>query len=182
MRGRACRVVVLTALLVGCPPAPTGEPTTPAPQPNFRPWAALSDVGELPRLGGRSPRAFSSYDRAGGNDDGLSGAWSALRVEDGDSVIAELEGPGVINRLWTTHSRVDLDGLLVTREEHVRIHLDGSPCQGGHGRLHGPWRLSGLLQPLTSELSPAVSGQDPGGYCELGGTGVSCPVSPLVDD
>ena len=44
---------------------------------------------------------FSSYDRTWGNDDGFSGKYSYLRKENGGLVIAEMEGAGVINRIWT---------------------------------------------------------------------------------
>lgn len=44
---------------------------------------------------------FSSYDRTGGNDDGFNGTYSYLRKEGGKLVIAEMEGPGIINRIWT---------------------------------------------------------------------------------
>jgi len=43
----------------------------------------------------------SSYDRTGGNDDGFSGKYSYIRKEKGSLVLAELEGPGVVNRIWT---------------------------------------------------------------------------------
>jgi hypothetical protein len=39
-------------------------------------------------------RQISSYDTTGGNDDGFSGKYSYLRKEDGNLVIAELNGPG----------------------------------------------------------------------------------------
>jgi hypothetical protein len=62
----------------------------------------LYRIDHLPRL-----RSFvkvgsvSSYDRTGGNDDGFSGKYSVIR-KDGDAlVIAELQGPGVITRIWT---------------------------------------------------------------------------------
>jgi hypothetical protein len=45
--------------------------------------------------------SFSSYDRTGGNDDGFSGKYSFIRKEDDALVIAELNGPGVITRIWT---------------------------------------------------------------------------------
>ncbi len=70
--------------------------------------------------------SFSSYDRTGGNNDGFSGAYSKLREEDGNSVIAEMEGPGCIQRLWMTHSSGEEDGLLERKGEHIRIYLDGS--------------------------------------------------------
>lgn len=48
--------------------------------------------------------SVSSYDRAGGNDDGFSGKYSFLRREAGGLVIADLKGPGVIYRILTTSS------------------------------------------------------------------------------
>lgn len=43
----------------------------------------------------------SSYDRTGGNDDGFSGKYSYIGKENGNLVLAEFEGPGVLNRFWT---------------------------------------------------------------------------------
>jgi hypothetical protein len=45
--------------------------------------------------------SFSSYDRTGGNDDGFSGKYSFIRKERDALVVAELQGPGVITRIWT---------------------------------------------------------------------------------
>lgn len=45
-------------------------------------------------------KQISSYDTTGGNDDGFSGRYSFLRKENGNSVIAELKGPGVIQRIF----------------------------------------------------------------------------------
>ncbi len=43
----------------------------------------------------------SSYDRTGGNNDGFNGTYSFIRKENGKLVVADLKGPGVINRIWT---------------------------------------------------------------------------------
>ncbi|KOH45747.1 glycoside hydrolase family 172 protein [Sunxiuqinia dokdonensis] len=43
----------------------------------------------------------SSYDRTGGNDDGFSGKYSYISKEKEGLVLAEFEGPGVVNRIWT---------------------------------------------------------------------------------
>lgn len=43
----------------------------------------------------------SSYDPTGGNDDGFSGKYSFIRKEKDNLVLAEFEGPGVVNRIWT---------------------------------------------------------------------------------
>lgn len=45
--------------------------------------------------------SFSSYDRTGGNNDGFGGEYSFIRKEAGGLVLAELDGPGVIYRIWT---------------------------------------------------------------------------------
>ena len=44
---------------------------------------------------------ISSYDRTGGNDDGFNGTYSYLRKEGDKLFIAEMKGPGIINRIWT---------------------------------------------------------------------------------
>ena len=68
---------------------------------------------------------FSSYDRTGGNDDGFSGKHSKLWVEDGNSVLAVVDGPGVVERLVFTHSQYAKPGLLGHKGEHIRFYLDG---------------------------------------------------------
>lgn len=62
----------------------------------------LKRVDKLPEYRtGSYVEQFSSYDRTGGNDDGFAGTYSYLRKEGDKLVIAEMEGPGVINRIWT---------------------------------------------------------------------------------
>ena len=78
---------------------------TPAFAQNYR-WAdeldLLKRVDKLPEYRtGSHVEQFSSYDRTWGNDDGFNGTYSYLYKEDGKLVIAEMEGPGVINRIWT---------------------------------------------------------------------------------
>jgi hypothetical protein len=87
----------------------------------------LFDSAHWPLLRpGVQAAGFSSYDRSGGNDDGFQGTYSKLRIEDGNSVIAEMAGPGVIQRIWTTHSQMESDGLLGRMGEHIRIYIDGN--------------------------------------------------------
>jgi hypothetical protein len=45
--------------------------------------------------------SISSYDRTGGNDDGFGGKYSFVRKEGDALVLADLQGPGVIYRIWT---------------------------------------------------------------------------------
>lgn len=73
-------------------------------------------------------KQISSYDTTGGNDDGFSGKYSYLREEDGKQVIAELEGPGIIHRIWTPTPTTDtiqffFDGETTPRIERKFIDL-----------------------------------------------------------
>jgi hypothetical protein len=43
---------------------------------------------------------LSSYDRTGGNDDGFSGLYSFVRKDDEGLILAEIDGPGAIYRIW----------------------------------------------------------------------------------
>jgi len=45
--------------------------------------------------------SVSSYDRTGGNNDGFGGQYSFVRKEKDGLVLADLQGPGVIYRIWT---------------------------------------------------------------------------------
>ena len=45
--------------------------------------------------------SISSYDRTGGNNDGFGGQYSYVRKEKDGLVLADLQGPGVIYRIWT---------------------------------------------------------------------------------
>jgi len=45
--------------------------------------------------------SISSYDRTGGNNDGFGGQYSFVRKEKDGLVLADLQGPGVIYRIWT---------------------------------------------------------------------------------
>ena len=61
----------------------------------------LSDLGKLAYLRDSVCTQVSSFDRTGGNDDGFSGKYSYIRVEDGKQVIFDADGPGCIYRIWS---------------------------------------------------------------------------------
>ncbi len=65
----------------------------------------LTELCRLDLLPRFKPSVFvgsvSSYDRTGGNDDGFSGQYSYVAKVDGGLVVADLQGPGVIYRIWT---------------------------------------------------------------------------------
>jgi hypothetical protein len=59
----------------------------------------------------------SSYDRTGGNDDGFSGTYSYIRKEPEGLVLAELDGPGIIYRIYTPTPTDDI----------IEFYFDGEP-------------------------------------------------------
>ena len=65
----------------------------------------------------------SSYDRSGGNDDGFSGKYSYVRRDPAGVVLADLQGPGVICRLWTPTPTDDVLEFLFDGENQPRIDL-----------------------------------------------------------
>lgn len=65
----------------------------------------------------------SSYDRTGGNDDGFSGKYSYIRKENGNLVLAEFEGPGVLNRFWTPTPTEDTLHFYFDGEKEPRLKI-----------------------------------------------------------
>jgi len=95
---------------------------------------------------------FSSYDRKWGNDDGFAGTYSFLRKEDNKLVIAEMEGPGVINRIWTP---TPTDNMLY-------FYFDGQKEPGLKIKFSD--LFSGKVYPFTKP----ICGNEIGGfYCYL---------------
>ncbi len=68
-------------------------------------------------------KQVSSYDTTGGNDDGFSGKYSYLRKEGDKLVIADLKGPGVIQRIWTPTPTGDTIQFYFDGETIPRIEL-----------------------------------------------------------
>ncbi len=83
---------------------------------------ALARLDLLPQIRSQVHTGmFSSYDQTGGNDDGFSGKYSFLRKEgEGNLVIAEMEGPGVIYRM---HMPGPQDG-------DIEFYFDGKKTPG----------------------------------------------------
>ncbi len=90
----------------------------------------------------------SSYDRTWGNDDGFSGQYSYIRKENGHLVIAEFEGPGVVNRIWTPTPTNDTLSFYFDEEGTPRL------------RLRFIDLFSGNVYPFTKP----VCGNEIGGY------------------
>jgi len=96
-------------------------------------------------------KSYSSFDRSGGNDDGFSGTTSYLyRKENGEYVIFDARGPGMISRLWLGRT----DGI-----EKISFYFDESEEPGIEG---APDELFGNIKfPFKYPL--AASGNSAGG-------------------
>ena len=75
---------------------------------------------------------ISSYDRTGGNNDGFYGTFSYIRKENDKLVIAELEGPGVINRIWTPTPTEDTLLFFFDGEKIPRLKIKFSDLFSGN--------------------------------------------------
>jgi D-arabinan exo alpha-(1,3)/(1,5)-arabinofuranosidase (non-reducing end) len=114
-------------------------------------YRRLDRLAELPI--GVGTRQFSSFDRAGGNNDG-SGDFSCLRTMPSQCLLAEHDGPGEIASMWFTRDQGD-----VTRTGDLRVELDGrlvlaSPLQ---------WIVNGGLGPPFVYPLVANADQSSGG-------------------
>lgn len=78
----------------------------------------LYRIDQLPQyLNSGTVEQISSYDRTGGNDDGFAGTYSFIRMEGTQQVIADIQGPGVINRIWTPTPTSDTIAFYFDGEE-----------------------------------------------------------------
>jgi hypothetical protein len=114
----ARRSTLLLVLLCACP-APSVIQADDAPLPGI---AELGRLDLLPRFKSSVfVGSVSSYDRTGGNDDGFSGKYSYVAKEDGALVVADLQGPGVIYRMWTPTPSDDVFEFYFDGEDTPRI-------------------------------------------------------------
>ncbi len=111
----------------------------------------LERVDLLPRYrSGSIVSQVSSYDTTGGNDDGFDGTYSSIRREGDARVLADLVGPGVVERIWTP----------TPTERMVAFYFDGE----SEPRLRLPFvdLFSGEQPPF---LRPIVGNEVGGYYC-----------------
>ncbi len=112
--------------------------------PADAPWGALDNLAcpwQLPRLRCVRVGMESSYDRTGGNDDGFSGKYSFIRKEGDTLVIAELQGPGVVQRFWTPTPTDDPIEFYFDGEESPRVRCPFRDLFGG--------KVRGFPEPLV---------------------------------
>ena len=113
----------------------------------------LKSVDQLPRY--RHNQLIdqeSSYDRTGGNDDGFSGNYSYIRKEKGNLVLAEFEGAGVVNRIWTPTPTEDTLAFYFDGEKEPRLKIKFMDL------------FSGKVYPF---LKPVVGNEIGGYYCYI---------------
>lgn len=130
----------------------------------YLPTEPLEDLYNLQNLSRLRTKVickmFSSYDRTGGNNDGFNGTYSKIRLENGCSVLAEMSGPGAIQRIWFTHSLHKKDGLLELKQEHIKIYIDGNDAPALDVPLEN--LFNGKLPQFPNPLVGSVIG---GFYC-----------------
>lgn len=83
----------------------------------------LADISRLPLYPMGDIYQLSSYDRTGGNDDGFTGKYSSIREEADGLVMADLKGPGIINRIWTPTPEIDTIKFYFDGEKTPRINI-----------------------------------------------------------
>lgn len=148
----AAWLIAASMAACGSPPAPE-RPAAESPFGLIGELRQLYRVAELPRYRPGSVVAQeSSYDRTGGNDDGFAGTYSSLRQEGGALVLADLEGPGVVHRIWTP----------TPTERLIAFYFDGEDTP----RVRVPFvdLFSGEVEPFKR---PLVGNEVGGYYCYL---------------
>lgn len=123
---KPARLILITALIAtpaAAAPAAAAAPDAVDAAPNGAVgWDVFGQLDRLPELHtGVGAEQFSSYDRAGGNDDGFVGTYSCLRQAEHGCVIAEHTGAGEIDSIWFTR-----DGGNVSATGNIVIELDGT--------------------------------------------------------
>lgn len=97
-------------------------------QQNAYRWAdelkLLKQIDKLPEYRtSQIVEQISSYDRTGNNNDGFEGTYSYIRKENGHLVIADLQGSGVVNRIWTPTPTNDTLLFYFDGEKNPRLKI-----------------------------------------------------------
>ena len=122
-------LLILLLAQAGAHDPPTAAPAASSGYlPTGSPRGAARPGSARPAARSRGPVASASARTTGpgATTTASAGTYSKLRVEDGNSVLAETTGPGIIQRIWFTHTRGEKPGLLDGKQEHLKIYLDGS--------------------------------------------------------
>ncbi len=125
MRRRHDRLPLLT---IAFSVAVFAAPPVRAQEPQFRGMPGelrqlyRPDLLPLYRTGSRVAQV-SSYDTTGGNNDGFSGQYSFIRREGDALVLADLKGPGVVQRIWTPTPTERMVAFYFNGESTPRLRL-----------------------------------------------------------
>jgi len=84
-------------------------------------YSQLAHFEWLPAIPGGKSGMFSSYDRSGGNIDWIGNLGNA---GDGSKIIAHMDGPGCITRIWMTNACYS-DGYDFQDDTILKIYLNG---------------------------------------------------------
>lgn len=148
---------VVTMFAVLCLAIPAATHAGPARAPDA--MTLLARPYLLPVLGQEKVGGVSSYDRTGGNDDGFSGKYSFIRKEGDALIIADLKGPGILQRISTPtpkkeplefyfdgetepRLRVPFDRLFLGEEMGFPAHLVGHGVGGFYSYAPIPFARS----------------------------------------
>ena len=115
--GRAWFLAVTSLMLFAAVERLAAEDLAPGIQELYR-LDRLAVLRESTRVASQS-----SYDRTGGNNDGFGGQYSFVRKEKDGLVLADLEGPGVIYRVWTPTPSDDVLEFYFDGEDRPRVQV-----------------------------------------------------------
>ena len=119
--------VLLAILLIACTEQPpvTNKINAPKEHSLSTELQAFYDLSSLPQfLDSTTAAQVSSYDTTGNNDDGFSGRYSFLRRNaDSTLVIFDVQGSGVINRIWTPTPTEDIFDFYIDDESTPRFSI-----------------------------------------------------------
>lgn len=101
----------------------------------------LRDFEWLPVIDNSKSRQFSSWDRSGGNGD----AWHYLSYEGNTFLMAEMDGPGAIVRIWSANP----DGV-------IKVYIDHEPTPRIECQMAD--LFSGKFAPFRPPLATTSSG------------------------
>jgi len=110
----------------------------------------LVDFSKLTVLRDSVCTQVSSFDRTGGNDDGFSGRFSYLRMEDGKQVLFDADGPGCIYRIWSANPN----------DKKLEFFFEGSDKPGLVFD-----KFQDMFQGKVSPFLPPLSQHFIGGWC-----------------
>jgi len=119
-------LALIGILLIACKEqSPTHKISKPREHSLSTELQAFYNLGTLPQfMDSTTVAQVSSYDTTGNNDDGFSGRYSFLRRNaDSTLVIFDVQGSGVINRIWTPTPTEDIFDFYIDNDSTPRFSI-----------------------------------------------------------